>query len=353
MRYSESTGITGSNRFGVINDFMTRAASSLSGDEVAALMDELSELSFDQPEEEEPKVRQASAVEPYALGQRKDRPVAHLIHLERMNEKIARLLRDVIEPIAQTRAKIDTIPLEIRRFDEWQAKQPAYISLSLFRVRAAKGMMMIAIDPAFITNMVDAFYGGTGNGLAAKSGEFTPSERRLQKRLVMAITETLTKSWRDSYPLEFDFSTHETDVTFANMVRPDETVVVQSFTIKPGMSKSTRIEILYPLSLLQPIEDEIAMRAQAGAGGGNDGAWKNKLLGALDNVSLPVRSVLARPEMTVAQVLGLKVGDVIPITLSQTVPLLVGNRRFAEGTIGEQEGRAAMMIENLNKGLLK
>ena len=315
-------------------------------------MDELSDISFDQPEEEEAKVRQARDVEPYTLGQRKDRPVAHLTHLERMNDKIARLLRDVIEPIAQTRAKIDPIPLEIRRFDEWQAKQPAHISLSLFRVRPVKGMMMIAIDPAFITNMVDAFYGGTGNGLAAKSGEFTPSERRLQKRLVTAIAEVLTKSWRDSFPLEFDFSTHETDVNFANMVRADESVVVQSFTIKPGMSKSTRIEILYPLSILQPIEDEIAMRVQAGVGG-DDMVWKNKLLGALDNVALPVRSVLARPEMTVAELLALKPGDVIPITLSQTVPLLVGNRRFAEGTIGEQEGRAAMMIENLNKGLLK
>jgi flagellar motor switch protein FliM len=332
---------------------MTRAASSLSGDEVAALMDELSDISFDEGAGgEEAKDDRSHAVEIYALGQRKDRPVANLAHLERMNERIARGLRDVIEPIAQARAKVDTIPLETRRFDEWQRNQADYISLSLFRVRPVNGMMMVAIDPTFITNMVDAFYGGTGNGLTAKAGEFTPSEKRLQTRLVNAITEVLTQSWDETYPLQFDFATHETNVEFANMVRADETVVVQSFAIKPGMSRSTRIEILYPLSMLQPIEDGIAMRAQAGPAG-NDAEWKNKLLGALDNVALPVRSVLARPEMTVAQLLALKPGDVIPVTLSQTVPLLVGNRRFAEGTIGEQEGRAAMMIENLSKGLLK
>ena len=332
---------------------MTRAASSLSGDEVAALMDELSDISFDENAvAEEPKVRQARDVELYSLGQRKDRPVASLTHLERMNERIARRLRDVIEPIAQTRAKIDAVPLETRRFDEWQRNQANYTSLSLFRVRPVKGMMMIAIEPTFITNMVDAFYGGTGNGLAAKGGEFTPSELRLQKRLVTAITDVLTKSWGESFPLQFEFTTHETNVDFANMVRPDEAVVVQSFTVKPGMSRSTRIEILYPLSIMQPIEDELASRVQAGADG-NDLDWKNKLLGALDNVALPVRSVLARPEMTVAQLLALKAGDVIPITLEQTVPLLVGNRRFADGTIGEQEGRAALMIGNLNRGFLK
>jgi flagellar motor switch protein FliM len=331
---------------------MTRAASSLSGDEVAALMDELSDISFDQEGVEAPKVRQARDVEPHTLGQRKDRPVANLAHLERMNERIARRLRDVIEPIAQTRSKVDPIPLETRRFDEWQRNQPDYMSLSLFRVRPVKGMMMIAIEPGFITNMVDAFYGGTGNGLTTKGGEFTRSEQRLQRRLADAIVEVLTKSWAETFPLQFEFSTHETNATFANMVRADEPIVVQSFTIKPGMSRSTRIEILYPLSLMQPIEDEIAARTQAGAGG-EDHEWKGKLFSALDNVALPVRSVLARPEMTVAQLLALKPGDVIPVNLSQTVPLLVGNRRFAEGTIGEQDGRAAMMIESLNKEMLK
>jgi len=315
-------------------------------------MDELSDISFDENVAQEPAVLQAQDIEPYALGQRKERPAANLAHLDRMNERIARRLRDVIEPIAQTRAKVDAIPLETRRFDEWQQNQADYVSLSLFRVRPVKGMMMVVVEPTFITNMVDAFYGGTGNGLATKSGEFTPSEQRLQKRLVDAITAVLTKCWAETFPLEFDFSTHETNVDFANMVRPDETIAIQSFTIKTGMSRSTKIEILYPLAVLQPIEDQIAARAQAGALG-DDVDWKNKLLGALDNVALPVRSVLARPEMTVAQLLDLKPGDVIPITLSQTVPLLVGNRRFAEGTIGEQDGRAAMMIENLNKGLLK
>ena len=332
---------------------MTRAASSLSGDEVAALMDELSDISFDDDvAAETPQAVATQEAEPFALGQPKDRPVAHLAHIERMNERIARRLRDVIEPIAQARTKVDAIPLETRRFEEWQRNQSDYVSLSLFRVRPSKGMMMIAVDPAFITNMVDAFYGGTGTGLATRSGEFTPSEQRLRVRLVNAITDVLTKSWSETFPLQFEFATHESNADFAVMVRTDEPVVVQSFTIKPGMSRSTRIEILYPLALLQPIEDRIAARSQASADG-DDTEWKNRLLAALDNVALPVRSVLARPEMTVGQLMALKAGDVIPITLSQTVPLLVGNRRFAEGTIGEQEGRAAMMIENLNKGVLK
>lgn len=329
-------------------DLMTRASAALSGDEVAALMDELSDISLGDPS---PALAPID-VTPFALGARRDRPTANLSYLDRMNDRMARRLRDVIEPMAQTRAKVEAAPLETRRFDEWQRNQPDYCSLTMFRVRPVKGSMMIGIDPSFITNMVDAFYGGTGNGLATKTGEFTPSEERLLNRLVGSIVEVLTKTWGEFHPLEFQKVSHETNPVFASLVRGDEAVVVQSFTIKPGMSRSTKIEILYPLSLLQPIEDGIASRIHRSSDDEND-EWRTKLEAALQNVALPVRSVLARPEMSVADLLALKVGDVIPITLSQTVPLLVGNRRFGEGTIGEQEGRAALMLDNLNKGFLK
>ncbi|SDD40935.1 flagellar motor switch protein FliM [Sphingomonas sp. YR710] len=326
---------------------MTRASSSLSGDEVAALMDELSGISLGDDASAD-----VSNVVPFTLGQKKDRPTADLALIERMNERLGRRMRDMIEPIAQARAQIEAHPLETRRFDEWQRNQPDFMSLSLFRIRPAKGTLMISIEPAFISNMVDAFYGGTSGGTATKSGEFTPSEERLLNRLTKGITEILERSWSEFYPLQFQPMAHETNPIFASMMRGDEGVVVQRFSIKPGITRSTRIEILYPLSMLQPIEDELTSRIHRDTDA-DAGEWRDKLAAALENVALPVRSVLARPEMTVAQLLALKPGDVIPINLSSTVPLLVGNRRFAEGTIGEQEGRAAMMIDTIGKGLLK
>ncbi len=326
---------------------MTRASSSLSGDEVAALMDELSDISLgDAP------VAVADGPMPFTLGQTKERPTANLELLERMNDRLARRLREVIEPIAQARARVEAQPLETRRFEEWQRNQPDYMSLSLFRIRPGKGNMMIAIEPAFVSNMVDAFYGGTGGGSSSRSGEFTPSEDRLLGRLVTGISDMLAKTWGEFYPLDFTHAAHETNPSFASMLRGDEAVVVQRFSIKPGIARSTQIEILYPLALLQPIEEELVSRVHSDPDG-DDGEWAGMMAGALENVTLPVRSVLARPEITVAQLMALKPGDVIPIKLSSTVPLLVGNHRFAEGTIGEQEGRAAMMIETIGRGVLR
>ena len=65
------------------------------------------------------------------------------------------------------------------------------------------------------------------------------------------------------------------------------------------------------------------------------------------DIRLPARTVLARPNLSLADLMELKVGDVIPVTIGRALPLIVGNRIVAHGTIGEQDGRAAFQIEKL------
>jgi len=60
--------------------------------------------------------------------------------------------------------------------------------------------------------------------------------------------------------------------------------------------------------------------------------------------------VLARPTLTLDELLNLKNGDVIPVTIDRQLPLIVGNRVIAQGSIGEQNGRAAFMIERMTQG---
>jgi flagellar motor switch protein FliM len=98
--------------------------------------------------------------------------------------------------------------------------------------------------------------------------------------------------------------------------------------------------------MLRPIEEKLEARVQDEDLAANED-WRWRLGQALSQVSLPVRSVLARPEISVAELLTLKIGDVIPINLQPRTPLLAGAHRIADGVIGEQDGRAALMIEKV------
>lgn len=293
--------------------------------------------------------RHAAEVKRFALGQDSARPPEKLTGLDRLGEKAARSLRAAIEPLIQTRIQVSTAPLSVCRFDDWTAALPFFMSLSHYRLRPLKCGMLIAIEPDFITRLIERFYGGGPSASTLKvRHEFTASEELLLTRLLEKVVTILADHWREVTPVETQLVSRETSMAHLAFVRPEDTVVVQPFVIHPADGPAATISVVYPLALLRPIEEKMATRIQDEAPGGA-GDWRRQLADALKHVTLPVRSVLARPEITLSTLMALKPGDVIPIQLSPRTPLLVASRPIAEGTIGEQDGRAALMIEKVGQ----
>ena len=283
----------------------------------------------------------------YALGQEAARASDKLPALERMGEKVARSLKDAIEPLARARAQVPAPRMALSSFGEWQAALPFFTSLSHYRLRPLKGGMLIAIDPGFVTALVESFYGGGSRATRPhKAADFTQSEELLLKRLVDKLVEILALHWRDLTPVEPVLAARETNIAHVGFLRPADSVAVQTFEIAAGPMRG-EIAIVYPLAMLRPIEARLASKVHDDDDAGSTDDWRRRLGAALSQVSLPVRSVLARPEISVAALLALKPGDVIPINLPPRTPLLAGRHRIAEGVIGEQDGRAALMIERV------
>jgi flagellar motor switch protein FliM len=312
----------------------------LTAAESALILDELTEAS--------PDVSFTPGAQPFVFGQESQRPAERLTGLERMGEKIARAIRPAIEPIARMRVGVTAQPLEIRSFQEWQDDQPDFSALSLYRLRPLKGGMLIQVHADFIAALVEIFYGGTpGAKRVRKAGDFTASEELLLNRVLEKVAGIVAGHWTEVIPVELSFAGRETNIAHMPFLRSEEMVVAQPFALSAG-DASTVISILYPLATLRPIEEKLEARVQdedttASAD------WRWRMGQALEQVSLPVRSVLARPEISVAELLALKPGDVIPITLPPRTPLLAGARRIADGVIGEQDGRAALMIEKVGE----
>jgi flagellar motor switch protein FliM len=289
-----------------------------------------------------------SDVKSFALGSQALRPGARLAGLDRLGERLARRLRDVFEPFARLKPKVEAAAALTSPFETWRDALPEFTSLSLYRLRPMKGGMLIAIAPDYVSRLVDAFYGGAGGAsvAGARRREFTAAEERLLGRLTDAITTAVVETWSEIVTLEPMLASRETNPGYASLVRGDEAVVVQRFTIAGGGPGSTSMDLVFPLIAMRAYEAQLAAKIHAEAGP-VDGEFRHRMARALENVSFPVRSVVARPTLSVSELLSLKPGDVIPITLSPRVPLIVGNRRLAEGTIGEQEGRAAFQIETI------
>jgi flagellar motor switch protein FliM len=272
--------------------------------------------------------------------------MARLAGLERMAERIARGIRAIVEPLVRVRTDVVPQPLETMDFGKWKDTLPAFTSISLYRMRPMKSGILIAMEPEFLSRVVDTYYGGTGRGGRPHAKEFTPVEEQMLAKLTGGVVGHLVETWSEVVTLTPQLGAREVKAEYASLVRADEPVVVQAFLVNPSGHMPTVLSVIYSLTAIRPYEAHLSAKVHDDAGPA-DADWRARMALALENVRLPVRSVLARPELSVSQLMQLKVGDVIPITLAPKAPLIVANRRFAHGTIGEREGRAALMIETV------
>ena len=87
---------------------------TLSGEEISALMSEA----------RAPAEGGASGpARPFAFGAEAPRTMSAIPAIDRLNERMVRRLRDVIEPFARVKPRVSTEPVMIRGFAEWQAER--------------------------------------------------------------------------------------------------------------------------------------------------------------------------------------------------------------------------------------
>jgi flagellar motor switch protein FliM len=283
---------------------------------------------------------------PYQFGRAAAQSPALLNAIDRLGERIARALRGIIEPMSGSRPLITAKPIEQTPFMMWDACVPQFTSLSLYRLHPIKGIVTLHMDAPLISCLVDRFYGGAGGVGAGQPSEFTPTENRIIERLSGKIMDVVTSCWSELAALEAVPVGRETNVLQAEIAAGDAQVVVQGFYVNIGEKDSWTIELVYPLEGLTGIETAGSSRVIEDVRV-DDPVWRRQLAERMDDVRLPARTVLARPNLNMSQLMALQPGDVINIHIARHLPLIIGNRVFAHGSIGEQDGRAAFMIEKL------
>ncbi|HKY79953.1 MAG TPA: FliM/FliN family flagellar motor switch protein [Sphingobium sp.] len=288
-------------------------------------------------------------VQTYAFGRGESQTPQMLSGLDRLGEKLGRRLRALIEPISGARPHVAMQDAQVLDFAGWSAGVPAFSSIGVYRVAPLKGQMLLRMDAAMISTLVDCFYGGIGSRPLPARGEFTPTEDRLIARISEALIARMVESWSDILPLDAALIIRETGVGFASAAPPNEPMVLQRFMLSITRDQEWPIDLLFPLASLRAVEPLMGAKSPVDEER-VDPVWQTRIAGRMRDIRLPARTVLARPNLSLADLMQLKAGDIIPVTIGRSLPLIVGDRIVAHGSIGEQDGRAAFQIEKLAQG---
>lgn len=262
--------------------------------------------------------------------------------LEMLNERFARNFRIRLVSMLRRPVDISIEGVRMMKYSEYSHALYVPTSLTLVHVRPLKGTGLFMIESQLVFKLVDNFFGGFGMHAKIEGRDFTPAELRVITRVLEQAFDELQRSWAPVYPVNIQTVSHEMNPQLANIVSGTEVVVVNSFRIEVE-GGGGKFDIVFPYSMIEPIRDLL----DGGMQGDRlevDERWTQALKRELGLAEIELVAQLGEMRLSLADIAHMKVGDVLPFEMPETVVLAAQGLPLYQGKLGVHRGNKAIRI---------
>lgn len=256
--------------------------------------------------------------------------------LEMIYERFYRQLRNSLFKFLNRSPEMFILGIKTQKFHQFINSLHVPSNLNIVRCSPLRGRALIVIEPNFIFTAVDNMFGGGGHNYNKTEGrEFTPTESRIIQIMLEMIFTDLKDAWEPIVPLNFEYVNSELNPVLANIVSADDTVVVSTvrITLDGG---GGNLYVVMPYAMIEPLKGLLDINGNDKQE--SDGSWRLALRKEVMEVDLSINSLLVEKNLSIREVLSLKIGDVIPIEMPKTVairaegvPVFNGNSCVSQG----------------------
>jgi flagellar motor switch protein FliM len=266
--------------------------------------------------------------------------------MEIINERFARLFRIGLFNFIRRTPEISIGPVRVLKFGEFVRNLHVPTNLNIIQAKPLRGNGLFIFDPNLVFLVVDNMFGGDGRFHTRVEGrEFTQTEQRIIRKLVDVAFENYEKSWENVNPLKFEFVRSEMNPQFANIATPNEVVIVTTFDIELG-GNGGAFHICMPYSMLEPVKDLLYSTMQ-GEHLAMDQRWLQLLSKQIQSANIELVATLGQAGVTLDQVLKMRVGDIIPLEIGETITATVDSVPVMECKYGAFNNQYALRVEKM------
>lgn len=266
--------------------------------------------------------------------------------MEIINERFARLFRIGLFNFIRRTPEISVGPVRVLKFGEFIRNLHVPTNLNLIQAKPLRGNGLFVFDPNLAFLVVDNMFGGDGRFHTRVEGrEFTQTEQRIILKMLEVVFETYGKSWEAVYPLEFEFVRSEMNPQFANIATPNEVVIVTTFDIELG-GNGGAFHTCMPYSMLEPVKDLLYSPMQ-GEHLAVDKRWLQLLSKQVQSAQIELAATLGQADMTLEQVLKMRIGDIIPLEVGESIIASVDGVPVMECKYGAFNNQYALKVEKM------
>lgn len=314
----------------------------LSQQEVDALLKGVS----GEADEAESQEETPDGIRPYNLATQERIVRGRMPTLEIINERFARLLRIGLFNFLRRSAEVSVGPVKVTKYSEFIRNLVVPTNLNLVHLKPLRGTALMVMDPTLVFLMVDNLFGGNGRFHTRIEGrDFTQTEQRIIQRMLAIIFENYRQSWEPVFGLECEYVRSEMNTQFANIATPNEIVISTTFTVELGTSMG-EMHFCMPYAMIEPIRDLLTSNLQ-GETLKMDKRWVRLMTQQIQTAEVELVARLGTATISLGDILNMKAGDVIPISVPDKVVAEVDNVPVMECSYGKFNGQYALRVEKL------
>jgi len=268
-----------------------------------------------------------------------------------INERFVGSARASLSAAIRSAIEVKISSTESVRFAEFSRSIPLPASLNIFKMEPLKGFGLLVMEGPLVFAFVETFFGGKGGGEAKPEGkEFTPIETRIIEKVVGIILGDLEHAWSDVHKVKMVLARSETDPKFAAIAKPNDSVMVNKFTVEFG-NTAGNMTICIPHSPIEPLREKLKQGLQ------NeqvevDKRWRKHIEDKIKQLAINVRCTLGMTKITGRKLLEMRVDDVIPLEqgVNDSITVSVEEVPKFKGFPGTRNKKQAIRVsERVNK----
>jgi len=269
----------------------------------------------------------------------------HIRTLQMMHETFARLTTTALSAQLRALVGVHVASVDQLTYEEFIRSIPNPTTLAVINMDPLKGSAVLEIDPSITFTIIDKLFGGLGE--ASKiSRELTDIELSVMEGIIVRILGNLREAWSNVIDLRPRLGNIETNPQFAQIVPPNDMVVLITLETKVGDVEGMT-NLCIPYISIEPIISKLSAQYMYSSIRKGEAGNQDIITSRLENVSLPIVAQIGSAKVTVQEVLGLRPGDVIKLPdtkVGDDMTLTIGGRKKYKCTPGLVSNRIAVKV---------
>jgi flagellar motor switch protein FliM len=294
------------------------------------------------PEEKGVTVRQQT-IEPYDFTKGGVVVKRRIPALEMVHERFARLFRLALFGFLRRPAQVSVKRYDFLRFEDYVHNLPLPAAVNVIRIRPISGMSLFIMNARLVSQFVEIFFNGGGRFYPRVEGrDFSAVDQRIIQLVMEHVFTSLQEAWSPLLRTKVELVGFETNPFFANVAAPSDIVITTVFEVEFDAGGG-EVHIVIPSLVLDPIQQlfESGFRAETTR---IDDHWHSVLRQDVEEATVHVRASLGKASLSLRDVLALKVGDVIPLIVPESIEAEVEGVPLIRVTYGKHKHKRALKI---------